>query len=782
MTGIQRPIDSLRNVFSERWAPLVLAAASACWFWTSSLGATIGWDRSQFRFVADLGSPGSGIPILPVSLSLIGLGSIVYRRRFPHRFAHQNVRPLIGVALGILAAVVVRLLSWWDVAGSLIPWASFLWWGPIDVVIAVVILSRSSLLCALRADGFCAAIPHSAWITPAMLFVVFTTAYGAYALYFCQMTMVHGDEGQYLRVTQSLIDDGDIDLSNNLSPGHTQEFHVMDFGVHKARSSPAGHVYSMHPVGTSALVLPAYLGGKRLWGNPRLGAALLMVLVCAGLVATLYVLSVRFGFSRTDAFITATLIGTTIPVGVHSPQIYPDVPAAFIISVTLCGLSSWFRTGGQHVHWGRWEPMALGLYTLLLAFLPFLHPRLIFPAVGLGGLLIAQAHMGPRRTLNYVVLLACAGTGVIALLAHNIHISSDWLGHLRPGNAMPQDAVNLLNLPVTAIRHWLTGGTGIGNSTPTFFFALVGLCLLVWRRDRRGIAATVLWLATGGVSSLVPYGAEGYTYPGRLMLTSIPALSLCLSAILPWIRARGIGVAMLTASVLLSWESVYRSLPLTELGYHGFHLRYRSINSVYPWEAHFLQPGESIHLVDIAFWLSMLAGISFLLCFNARTLWLRVAPIGLLAVTPYAWGQTETALSRQGVPMPYLGFIRDGKPVTATEVESEVVTRLGNSSRVHGVDRYGVRVEASTQDKLGFLTYYHTPHFLPGTVRLLCKRLTVATKGQVGGALYASQSPTLFVSTPWTTSYRKLVTETNDSDMVMEFPTEGLSVGMAGLE
>ena len=50
-----------------------------------------------------------------------------------------------------------------------------------------------------------------------ILFLVCLPMYVLYALYFCQITMVHGDEGQYLRVTQSLVHDGDMNLANNLS-------------------------------------------------------------------------------------------------------------------------------------------------------------------------------------------------------------------------------------------------------------------------------------------------------------------------------------------------------------------------------------------------------------------------------------------------------------------------------------------------------------------------------------------------------------------------------------
>ena len=98
--------------------------------------------------------------------------------------------------------------------------------------------------------------------------------YFLYALYFCQITMLHGDEGQYLRVTQSLLHDGDMDLANNLGAEHTGEFHVREFEVHKAPASPQGKVHSVHPIGLSVGLVPAYWWGLTYWENPRLATGL----------------------------------------------------------------------------------------------------------------------------------------------------------------------------------------------------------------------------------------------------------------------------------------------------------------------------------------------------------------------------------------------------------------------------------------------------------------------------------------------------------------------------
>ena len=97
----------------------------------------------------------------------------------------------------------------------------------------------------------------------AAAFLVSAVVFSGYTLYFCQITMLHGDEGQYLLVTQSLIRDGDMDLTNNVEPENIREFHVIDsFGLHKAPGSPAGKLHSVHPIGLSILLVPPLWPGS----------------------------------------------------------------------------------------------------------------------------------------------------------------------------------------------------------------------------------------------------------------------------------------------------------------------------------------------------------------------------------------------------------------------------------------------------------------------------------------------------------------------------------------
>jgi hypothetical protein len=64
-------------------------------------------------------------------------------------------------------------------------------------------------------------------------------------------TAPHGDEPQYLLITQSLPEDGDIDLAG-ANEDRKQVFHEFDFNTHRAPASPTCRIHSTNPV-----VLPA---------------------------------------------------------------------------------------------------------------------------------------------------------------------------------------------------------------------------------------------------------------------------------------------------------------------------------------------------------------------------------------------------------------------------------------------------------------------------------------------------------------------------------------------
>ena len=211
-------------------------------------------------------------PLGPAALGVAGLVLAWVRYRFftggPH--LQERLRRATLLAAALMALRVVALL---DPLVYVFPFLTLLWSPHGLWAVALVFLGYVHLPPNRQEKT----LPKRYLVGG--LLALFLPLYFLYALYFCQVTMVHGDEGQYLRVTQSLLHDGDMDLANNLE--QTDEFHVTRFAVPKAPGSPEGKVHSQHPIGLSVALLPAYWWGLDQWENPRLASALFMTVLAS---------------------------------------------------------------------------------------------------------------------------------------------------------------------------------------------------------------------------------------------------------------------------------------------------------------------------------------------------------------------------------------------------------------------------------------------------------------------------------------------------------------------
>lgn len=252
-------------------------------------------------------------------------------------------------------------------------------------------------------------------------FLVSAAAYLGYTLYFCQMTMLHGDEGEYLRITQSLIHDGDMDLSNNMEQGFTREFHPVEFPLVRAPSSPTGRTYAIHSIGLSVVLLPAYGLALDLFGNPRLGCALFMAVLTAFAVAAIYVFLRRMGFSNATSCVTTICGASTPPLFTHFSQIYPEVPGMVIALLSLASLAHWLVPKGRYRDPGSSEPLLLAGIVTVLACPPFLHPRMIFMALPSAGLVLLQAWSSRRRGHCLLAIALPTAVGIGGLLLQPPH-------------------------------------------------------------------------------------------------------------------------------------------------------------------------------------------------------------------------------------------------------------------------------------------------------------------------------------------------------------------------
>ena len=643
----------------------------------------------------------------------------------------------------LLAAVLLalRLLALCDPLTYFFPFLTLLWsphalWAVALVFFGYVHLPTESGRVSPRTDAYIAAA----------LLALCLPLYFLYALYFCQITMLHGDEGQYLRVTQSLLHDGDMDLANNLSVEQTNEFHVRKFAVHKAPASPEGKVHSVHPIGLSVGLVPAYWWGLTILENPRLATALFMVLLASLCVPLIFLYLTRLGAERWAALLATGIMALTGPFFHYTNQLYPEIPALLIALVTLLALAHWQVPDGSYRSLGRWEVPLLGVLTLLLCSLPFLHPR--YTPLGLlcGAGVLLQAWHSPRRHLALSIVGLIIAAGLYALIAFHYAFSGDWMGPLRPGSgAWGEGALDMAIWPISLPGHWLHVNKGILNSSPIYFFALFGLLALVRLRDRRIAIAIGLYAATAAINGLHSKWEFGFGFPARFLVTALPVLVLGLAWGLPLLRRTATTSFFVALALAISIEGVLNILVLTEAGYEGRNLISRSINHFYPLHQHFLEASEkAMPLLDMAFW-GLLAAALF---FRPRH-GLRWAVIAAAAFAPFLWSRSDALAAR--LPQSLSPYMADLSLKVAPRRLDIHLRPSADATQPDGSLR--ARPGAT---KTGIVNSSRGGHSLPGIYQLTFSGLRVEpSDGQVSGHLIISHRSTLKTVSPWAnlTSY-----------------------------
>jgi hypothetical protein len=724
------------------------------WFLSDGLQAQIAAGRQHFELAAAVLGWESRWLLGPWLLGIFSLLLVYLRQRFsfwsPEGLATLQER-LQRATLLAGALLLLRLAALWDPFTYLFPFLTILWAPHATWALGLLFLFFVHLAPGARSLSFRAALGLAS-----ALFAICALTFALYTLYFCQVTMLHGDEGQYLMVTQSLLRDGDMDLANSsigkeeqdkegrsavrytADPEVVEEFHVRDFNVHRAPGSPSGKVHSVHPIGLSVALLPAYKFGLALWQNPRLSTALFMALVAASCLPLAFLWLVRLEIDWAWALLATLIMACTGPFFLFTNQLFPEVPALFIALCLLVALSHWQIKGGAYGSWGPWEIPLLALLSLLLACLPFLHPRCASMALLGGAGLLLQAWHSPRQSTALATIGLIAVLGLYALVSFNYAFSNDWLGPFRPGNAWEKGALDPATWAISLPGHWLHVGKGILNSSPVYFFSLLGWSALALWRDRRFLLVLALYGATAATNGLHPDWGFGFCFPARFLVTALPALLLGLGLALPLLGQRAATAFLLALSLTIGLESVLNTVALTETGYDGRNLLGRHINHYYPLNIHFFPPEQTTFpFGDLAFWALLAAalvlGVVYVKPEQARLRWSLALAAALL---PFLWGRTQTMADRldDRTLSPHLSQLVPGQAIGepgAIQFAPPPQPLLGDIQQPDGrlVVRQGAHPAA-------LINSSYMPFLMPGIYRLELPDLSaVPDSGQVSGHL-----------------------------------------------
>lgn len=360
---------------------------------------------------------------------------------------------------------------------------------------------------------------------------------------------VTGDEPFYLLTTVSLMEDGDLDLANDYQLKRYRAYfdHPQDLW-HQSVPLADGRLLSPHNVGTSLLILPAYaIGG--LDGAKRFLAALGGVTIGFALL-----LAYRATASLGAALLAATLLGVSAPLFIYSSQIYPEAPAALLVSAIGSLLLG--QRGGR----GTAILLVAGLNGLV-----WLGVKYAFVGTALAGLGLVR--LRPRGRWFVLALLLASAAGYL------------WFHWATYGGLTPyhvnriyagRTTIELVGLHLEVwnrlyrlVGLWVDREFGLIRWAPGLLLVFPALPVLA---RRAGPARWVVACVVGAqllVATFLSITMRGWWFPGRMLIAALPVLVIPLAESIAAIRGR----AWLAVPVgLLGIFSLGISLALYEAG------------------------------------------------------------------------------------------------------------------------------------------------------------------------------------------------------------------------
>jgi hypothetical protein len=379
-------------------------------------------------------------------------------------------------------------------------------------------------LAALALAGLAIALGRLDWRPPRVLFLPL-----AFAVLVVAAGRTHarvgpeGDEPHYLMVAESLLRDGDVSLERDYAEGRYTLFHDAPLAPHYRVRGKDGAIYSLHAVGLSVLILPAWaLAG---YAGVTVFLALVAALVALEVREWVRELTARDGLAEAAGW--AAVLAP--PLVHYAGLVFTEVPAALALSFGL--------RRGRVAALGRGGAFAVGLAA---AALPWLNVRY----APLAALVIAHAlWRNPRPRIAWAALAPAVVSGVGLLVYHQV-LYGFW-DPRRVYGRRPEIALSTLREGLPGLL--FDQEFGLLVYAPVLALALPGLAFL-WRRDRKLAltvgAAVVVVVVTAGTW---PMWRGGFNPPGRFLVPIAPLLVVAVA--MAWDR-RGLTAG---ASLLLGW-------------------------------------------------------------------------------------------------------------------------------------------------------------------------------------------------------------------------------------
>ena len=332
-----------------------------------------------------------------------------------------------------------------------------------------------------------------------------------------------GDEPHYLMVAASMLEDGDLALQEDYAAGRYRAFHPADLEPHYRVRGRDGAIYSLHAVGLSLLILPAYAAG----GYAAVSFFMAILGVAAAWQVRELVRDTLGDSGVADA--VGWIAGVTPPLLHFAGLVFTEVPAALGLTVAL------------RVALGPPSPARAWGAGLLLASLPWLNVRYAI----LAGIVLLAAMVrrpSPRVAAGWLIPMAASA----AALAAYHQVLYGFFDPQRVYGRRPEFAAAVIPTGLPGLL--FDQEFGLWVYAPVFALAVPGLVRLARARRLEGATAAGLVVAVVAVASAWPMWRGGFNPPARFLLPVLPAMALGVAA---WLK-RGL---TFPAAMLIGWSA-----------------------------------------------------------------------------------------------------------------------------------------------------------------------------------------------------------------------------------
>ena len=329
---------------------------------------------------------------------------------------------------------------------------------------------------------------------------------------------ITGDEPFYLMTTQSLLEDGNLDIGPQYATKSYKAFfdHEKDLW-RQSVAMPDGTVLSPHNPGLSILLVPGFFVGG------LLGAQVQMLLIAAVTFALTYLLAFRITGAQTVSFIATLVVGISATPYIYSTEIYPEYPAGLTLVVAVLLIQGCARIG----------TIRMLTLVLCLTVIPWLGVK-YSPLVVLLGCW-AIFNMGISARIGFVAL---GSFSVLIFVWFHIEtfggLTPYTIGAVYAGN----DTLTIIgkHLSFDGREYRLLGlfvdqRFGIGRWAPVLLLVPVGVAISLFR------SSSTRWI--GGligiqvfIASFVAVTMMGWWFPGRTLMTVAPLMSVLLALVI----------------------------------------------------------------------------------------------------------------------------------------------------------------------------------------------------------------------------------------------------------